>query len=66
MTLKLEANIAKPDEIYEALLKLHEGLSGEESARLNFRLILILMNHIGDEATLREALAAAGERPGAH
>lgn len=59
MPLKLEPNIAHPDELYAALLKAHEGLSSEVSARLNFRLVLILMNHIGDEAVLRDAMAAA-------
>lgn len=59
MKLKLNPNIARPDEIYAALLKVHEGLSAEASARLNFRLILILMNHIGDEDVVREAMDEA-------
>jgi hypothetical protein len=59
MGLKLEPNLARPDELYAAVLDLHEGLQPEASARLNFRLILLLMNHIGDESVIREALAAA-------
>ena len=59
MPLKVEPNLAKHDDIYAALLKLHEGLSVGDSARMNFRLILILMNHIGDEGTIREAIAVA-------
>jgi hypothetical protein len=59
MTLKLEANLARPDELYAALVELHDGLEPEASARLNFRLLLILMNHIGDESVIREAMAAA-------
>ncbi len=47
------------DDIYEALLRAHDGLSEEESHRLNARLILILANHIGDEAVLTAALGLA-------
>jgi len=43
-------------------LEVHRGLSKEESDALNARLVLILSNHIGDRATLREALTAA-KRP---
>jgi hypothetical protein len=59
MPLNLDPNLARPDEIYAALVALHEGLGVEASARLNFRLLLILMNHIGDEGVIREAMAAA-------
>lgn len=61
MPLNLEPNLVRPDEIYAALVALHDGLGAEESARLNFRLLLILMNHIGDEATIREAMKVAVE-----
>jgi hypothetical protein len=47
------------DAFYEALLQAHEGLSEDESARLNARLVLILANRVGDLETLRAALAAA-------
>jgi hypothetical protein len=59
MPLTLDPNITAPDDIYEALVSAHEGLTDEESAAFNARLILILMNHIGDADTIREALAAA-------
>ena len=58
-------NIDKPDDFYDELLALHEGRSPEEIEAVNARLILLLANHIGDRAVLREALAAAaagGER----
>lgn len=61
MPLKLEPNLARPDEIYAALVALHDGLDPQASARLNFRLLLVLMNHVGDEAVIREALAVAAE-----
>ncbi|WP_163269976.1 DUF2783 domain-containing protein [Chelativorans alearense] len=47
------------DDFYEALLEAHKGLSFEESAALNARLVLILANRIGDLETLKAALAAA-------
>jgi uncharacterized radical SAM superfamily protein len=57
--LKTVANIAKPDDIYELLIRAHEGLTKGESDAMNARLILILLNHIGDETIIREALAFA-------
>lgn len=47
------------DEFYEALIDAHRGLSEEQSAMLDARLVLLLANHIGDLRVLREALAAA-------
>ena len=41
------------------LIDAHRDLSDDESAALNARLILILSNHIGDLALLREALGLA-------
>ncbi|WP_163848686.1 DUF2783 domain-containing protein [Pseudooceanicola aestuarii] len=55
-----------PDDSYARLLAAHHGLNEAESIALNARLILILMNHIGDPAVLEEALAlarAAGTAP---
>jgi hypothetical protein len=40
----------------------HEGLPDEESARLNVRLVLLLMNHIGDRTVLEAAISAARPR----
>lgn len=59
MTLKTDLNIADPDGVYAALLSAHRGLSAEGSAALNAELILLLMNHIGDERVIREALDLA-------
>ena len=53
-------NLARPDEVYAALIAAHDGRSAEESAAFNARLILTLVNHIGDEDILREALRVAG------
>ena len=55
------------DDFYQALIEAHRGLSDDESLALNARLILLLSNHIGDLAVLREALTRArdsGLQPG--
>jgi hypothetical protein len=57
--LKLTPNMDRPDDIYADLLAAHEGLNKDESDALNARLILILMNHIGERRVLAQALAAA-------
>ena len=47
------------DAFYDALIAAHQGLSDEQSELLNARLILLLANHVGDLAVLREAIALA-------
>lgn len=49
------------DDFYEALIEMHRDLSDEASALVNAKLILLLSNHIGDLAVLREAMALARE-----
>lgn len=61
MPLITDPNVAQPDDFYQALIDAHAGLSDEQSAALNARLILLLANHIGDIDTLRAAIAAAKE-----
>ena len=62
MSLNLQPNLTAPDDAYAMLLAAHEGLSKAESDALNARLILILMNHIGDMEILATALEAAKDR----
>lgn len=50
---------AAGDDFYAALMAAHAGLSFEESARFNARLVLLLANRVGDLAELKEMLAAA-------
>ncbi len=57
--LTLTPNMDRPDDIYADLLAAHDGLSKAQSDALNARLILILMNQIGDRTTLQQALDAA-------
>lgn len=61
--LNTQANIVDPDGFYAELLDAHEGLSDDESATLNARLVLLLANHIGDRSILRQAMAAAKLEP---
>ena len=58
------ANLTRPDESYAHLIATHDGLSEAESHALNARLILILMNHIGDHAMLAEAMRLARDPKG--
>ncbi|MBM1169472.1 DUF2783 domain-containing protein [Microvirga arabica] len=57
--LATESRLADPDRTYRALIEAHRGLSDEDSAALNSRLVLILANHIGEHAVLQEAIALA-------
>ncbi|WP_435256662.1 DUF2783 domain-containing protein [Thioclava sp. FR2] len=52
-------NLTRPDDTYARLIATHDGLDEAESHALNARLILILMNHIGDHSVLAEALRLA-------
>jgi hypothetical protein len=70
MPLQLQPNFNEPgqryfrdfspgDDFYEALMQAHQGLSDAQSERLNARLVLLLSNHIGDIAVIRQALGIA-------
>lgn len=59
MTLITFPNLVRVDDVYQWLVDAHEGRTDEESVRLNARLILTLINHIGDEAVIREAIKLA-------
>lgn len=60
--LLTKPNIARPDDVYELLINMHDGLSEAESALANSRLVLLLINHVGDEQVIREAIEAANPR----
>lgn len=57
--LTITPNLTQPDESYARLIAAHDGLTEAESHAMNARLILILMNHIGDLKVLAEALRLA-------
>ena len=57
--LNTQPNLQACDDFYEALIAAHQGLSTPESHAMNARLVLLLANHIGDQATLQHALHTA-------
>ena len=58
MALNTDFNLGPDsDRLFNELLGAHDGLSRDESEQLNAG--LILMNHIGDPETIREAMARA-------
>jgi hypothetical protein len=70
MKLNLEPNFHQPglrpvrdftpgDDFYEALVAAHAGLTDDQSALLNAKLVLVLANHVGDLNILHAALALA-------
>ncbi|MFL6663760.1 MAG: DUF2783 domain-containing protein [Rhizobacter sp.] len=54
-----EPHLESPDDFYEALIDTHRDLDTAASHALNARLVLLLANHIGSLAVLKEALALA-------
>lgn len=50
---------ADADQAFRLIIEAHRGLSTDDSAALNARLVLLLANHIGDLDVLREAIAQA-------
>ena len=59
--LRRTLNLARPDDVYNAIVDAHRGLSDEQCRAFDARLILLLANYVRDEAVLREALRAARE-----
>lgn len=59
MTMKTTPNIPDPDGFYAAWVAAHEGLSEAASADLDARLVLLLANQVGEQATLLQCIEAA-------
>ena len=57
--LDTASRFADPDRAYRILIDAHRGLTDEDSAALNTRLVLILASHIGDQGVLEAAVALA-------
>ena len=55
--MRTELGIDDPDGFYAKLIELHEGLSPEQSQKVNAKMILMLANHIGDQEVLEEVLS---------
>jgi len=62
--LNTESNLRVPDDFYERLIATHRGLTDDESALVNAKLVLLLANHIGDVEVLAQAMAIARESVG--
>ncbi|SME92901.1 Protein of unknown function [Tistlia consotensis] len=64
MTAHLETGprLDDPDALYEALMAAYRDLPDAEALKLSAKLVLLLANHIGDAAVVREALAIASGR----
>jgi hypothetical protein len=59
MNLDHQGNISCPDEIYEELLQLQARVGSESWPLVSARLLLILINHVGDRDVLFEAFELA-------
>ena len=59
MTLETGVKLPDPDRAYRMLIEAHRGLTEEQSAAFNARLILILANQVGDLDVLHEAIELA-------
>ena len=56
--LNTEPNLDDPDGLFAALMDAHRDLDDAASRRLDARIILLLANHLGNTALVREAIAA--------
>ena len=66
MPLNRQPNIADADDFYRELIDSQRGLSDAQAEMLTTKLVLILANHVGDRAVLREAIALARDATVAH
>ena len=57
--LVMQSQFANPDAAFVALIEARRGLSAEQAAALDAKLVLILANHIGDLDVLKEAIKLA-------
>lgn len=57
--LNMSQNLDDFAAFYEMLDDTHDDLEAGQSATLNAQLVLLLSNHIGDMAVLRQAFALA-------
>jgi Protein of unknown function (DUF2783) len=61
--LTAHSRFADPDAAYRLIVEAHRGLSEAQSHALNARLVLVLANHVGDLAVLKQALELAKAIP---
>ncbi len=54
--LAREARLHDHDTLYDAFIRMHDGLSEAESQKASAKLVLLLANHIGDPQVVLEAI----------
>lgn len=59
--LRTDLRLVDPDAFYAELISATSELDDDKAQLVHSKLLLLLANHIGDIAVLREALAAARE-----
>jgi hypothetical protein len=59
MTIYPDRLSPQQDDVYNALMDAHDGLTEPQSHALNARLILLMANQIGDLGVLRDLLTTA-------
>lgn len=57
--LILTPNLAEVDDVYEALVRMHDGLTEGESLKVWAKFALTLANHVGDRTVIAQAIAVA-------
>jgi len=55
----IRPGLRDPDAVFAALVAAHDGLEESVSRRVDAALVLLLANHIGDNAVILEAIQAA-------
>ena len=61
MMLDTTPRLSDPDGLFQALVAAHDGLDAAASRRLDARLVLLLANHVGDQAVVLDAIRLARE-----
>jgi hypothetical protein len=56
--------LVDPDAVFASLVNAHDGLDAAASRRLDAALVLLLANHIGDDAVVQEAIQLARQTIG--
>jgi hypothetical protein len=59
MSLTLKQNLDDLEAFYGLMVEAHAGLDQDQYGMVDSQLILLLANHIGDMAVLRQAFALA-------
>lgn len=57
--LDTQSRFSDPDRVFRLLIEARRGMTIEQAAAFDARLVLLLANHIGEEDVLRQAIEAA-------